>query len=671
MEKYDDKLCISHDELTDGIVSAATLQKMVQRKRVKRVRRACYGQSALYAVETLPHEMRAEVYRRRPDIVEHTESRPFMENIEPDGEAMAYYAAYTLPDGRHLPTDKQTELCNAAAVLRMMGHLAERANSHRLRQSRPKVNTAEFWRRAAAALPRINDQWYNTLPSNPRRLREKYEAFRREGYESLISRKYLNQNAARIISEEQQAVMTQLLAHHNNLDNADIASYYNRVATVKNWDSITASTVGVWRKKLDLVTAAGRRGSTNFRAERAMQVKRSRPTAPFLYWTLDGWTCELLYQQTATDRQGHSTTTYHNRLTLEVVLDPSCNYPIGYAIGTHETPQLIAEALRDAARHSLELTGQMLRACQIQCDHYAIKTMADLYQVMGEKVTPARVKNAKAKVVEPYFGYLNKTYCKKFANWSGYGVTTDPKRQPNAEAINMHRHSFPDEAACRQQIHMMMAVEREKKREELLRLMEQLPAERRLPLSKEQYLLHFGATTGQTNAIEGSGLRPTLLGLRRDYDCWDPTFREHAAEKWTVRYDPDDLTEVLAVNADGTRRYMLAEKYVQPMALADRSAGDAAALERVQDFNRRLEQSVSDRLALTRERTLAIAADAPQVEDILSRLLITDSRGQHKLPKARARLSAAQMAEVEVETVEQPERPLRAAAEDPEDYNLF
>ena len=66
---------------------------------------------------------------------------------------------------------------------------------------------------------------------------------------------------------------------------------------------------------------------------------------------------ELLYQTTTTNKNGHSVTTYCNRLTLEVVLDPCCNYPIGYAIGTHETPELIKEALRNAAQHSRNCSG--------------------------------------------------------------------------------------------------------------------------------------------------------------------------------------------------------------------------------------------------------------------------------------------------------------------------
>lgn len=232
-----------------------------------------------------------------------------------------------------------------------------------------------------------------------------------------------------MLDDEQQAAIKVLLAHHNNLPNTEVARRYNLVAYVKQWPQITASTVAVWREKCDLATAAARRGASNFRDERSMQVKRSRPTAPFLLWTLDGWTVELLFQQTTTDKQGHRTTAYHNRLTLEVVLDPCCRYPIGYAIGSHEMPALIAEALRDAASHSRELTGVMLRSNQIQCDHYGIKTMTDLYNVMAKNLTPARVKNAKAKDIEPYFGYINKAKAFMYgSSWYRMPTITTPAK---------------------------------------------------------------------------------------------------------------------------------------------------------------------------------------------------------------------------------------------------
>lgn len=669
---YNNALCISPQELT-GIVSLSALQKMSQRGVVQQVRRACYGSCALYEVESLPVQYRAEVYRRFPDLKEQAESKPFVESVEPDGKAMQFYADYVLSDGRHLTPEKQTEYANNCAVLRAFGQMLARANSHRMRQSKARMNAGEFWAKAAAALPRLCDRWPNSLPQSPRRLRMKYAEFQEQGYVCMISRKFQNKNAAKVLDDEQTAAMQVLLAHHNNLPDTEVARRYNHVANVKGWPQITASAVGVWREKCDLVTAAARRGATNFRNERSMQVKRRRPTAPFLMWSLDGWTCELLFQQTTVNKQGQRTTTYHNRLTLEVVLDPCCNYPIGYAIGSHETPALIAEALRNAAQHSRELTGQMLRAYQIQCDRYAIKTMTDLYQVMSKHVTPARAHNAKAKPIEPYFNYLNTTFCQKFDNWSGFGVTTDPKKQPNSEALNACRHSFPDEQGVREQIHKIMAYERASKRAQFMQMLANLTDDHRLPLSKENYLLYFGATTGMTNAIEGSGLRPTLLGVKRDYDSFDLTFREHASEKWQVRFDPDDLTEVLAVNEDGSRRYMLREKYVQPMALAERREGDAEQLEAVRAFNKQLEQHVTDQLGEAYKTVDRMIQDIDRQDALLlGRLLLTDSHGQHKLPAAQQRLSAQAITDVEYETLERtPAMPVGWQAEDPESYDIF
>lgn len=394
-----------------------------------------------------------------------------------------------------------------------------------------------------------------------------------------------------------------------------------------------------------------------------MQVKRSRPTAPFLMCSLDGWTVELLYQKTRTDKKGHNVTTYTNRLTIVVVLDPCVDYPMGYAVGDHECPELIKAALRNAAIHSREITGEMLRYNQVQSDRYAIKSMTELYAVLGDKVIPAQAHNAKAKPVEPYFNHLNTTYCQLCPNWSGFGVTTNPKRQPNSEALNKRRHSFPDEAGLRAQIDEMMRLERQQKIGKLMEKLANLKPEHRLPMSREMYLLNFGAETGFKNVLEGCGLRPTILGMKRDYDCFDLTFRDHASERWTVKYDPDDLHEVLAVSEDGTRRYMLEEKYVQPMALADRKPGDAEQLQRVHDYNKALEAETGRRLADHFEdarRVIERAAELPIhgtpalgacIED---RLLLTDSRGQHKDNRSRKRLAAADIEALEVETVEIP-----------------
>lgn len=677
METVNGTICISHAELTGRIITTANLKALVRKGQVKQVQKGGNGREALFAVDSLPMKWRTEVYKRFPDLQEQAESKEFLDTITPDGAAFDFFQGYQLSDGRHLPEDKVLEYSSNAAIMNAFRRCWDAHVSKRQRSGKKTTAAKDFWKRAAAALPRLADSFPHSLPGSPRRLQMKMAEYVRDGYVCFISGKFLNGNAAKVASDEQEQVITALLAHHNNLPDTLVAEGYNRIAEAKEWKPITAGAVAVWREKLGTVIRAGRLGVSNFRNNVTMQVKRSRPTTPFLMWSLDGWTVELLYQTTKPDKKGHNVTTYTNRLTMVVVLDVFNDYPIGYAVGTHESPALIKEALRDAAKHSQALTGSMLRANQVQSDRYAIKTMADLYAVMGDKVTPAQAHNAKAKPVEPYFNYLNTHYCIRCNNWSGFGITSNPKRQPNSDALNRMRHSFPDEAGLRAQIAEMMRLERMAKYEAFMAGFANLKPEHRLPLSRESYLLNYGAETGFKNVLEGCGLRPTILGVKRDYDCFDLSFRDHAAERWTVRYDPDDLSQVLAVNEAGTRRYMLEEKYVQPMALADRKPGDAEQLERVRAYNKQLEAQTAERMALAYRTTEQLIAGTPALRgSIEDRLLITDSRGQHKDQRSRKRLTAADIDSLEVEAVEVPiiqqgQNTTDAEAYRVNDYSIF
>jgi hypothetical protein len=677
MEIIDGKVYLTHEELTGRVITTANLKALVRKKQVRQVQKGGNGRVALFDPDSLPLKYRTEVYKQWPDLKEQAESKEFIDTVEPDGAALDFYQTYKLADGRNLPDDKVLEYASNAAIMNAFRRCWEAHVSKRQRTSKKAVAAKEFWARAAAALPRLADRFPHSLPGSPRRLSMKCAEYVREGYGCFISGKFQNGNAGKVVNDDHKQVLTALLAHHNNLPDTLVAEYYNHFAAAKGWKPITAGAVAVWRDKLGSVIRAGRLGVTNFRNNVTMQVKRSRPTTPLLMWSLDGWTVELLYQTTRTDKNGHNVTTYTNRLTMVVVLDVFNDYPIGYAMGTHESPALIKEALRDAARHTQALFGEMLRANQVQSDRYAIKTMHDLYAVMGGKVTPAQAHNAKAKPVEPYFNYLNTHYCIRCNNWSGFGITSNPKRQPNSDALNRLRHNFPDEAGVRAQIDEMIRLERMVKYEAFMAGFASLKPEHRLPLSRETYLLNYGAETGFKNVLEGCGLRPTILGVKRDYDCFDPSFRDHASERWTVKYDPDDLSRVLAVNEAGTRRYMLEEKYVQPMALADRKPGDAEQLERVRNFNKQLEAEKALQLGTAYRRAGEIIAATPALRgSVEDKLLITDSRGQHKDNRSRKRLTAADIDALEVEAVEVPIIQAGQSQSDAEaykvtDYSIF
>ena len=629
---------INYKDLVPDVMSYEALKKLCQRGKVRRVVMGGNGREAMYDVESLPVRYRREVYRRYPDLAERQRSEGLMDLIEPNAAAEHYFATYLLGEptteeapaggqseerkgGRHLPVAKQREYANNCAILDAIDRQLAKLTCG----EGGKKSKTEFWAEMAESMPRLKERYPNSLPENARSLQRKYTLYKREGFGSMIHKLYQNTNATKVLTEEQDAVLLVLVTQYNNLEDTRIASLYNSIAASQSpcWSTITASTVRNWRKSHPQETAYGRLGATKFKASKSMQVRRSKPTAPFLHWSLDGWTAELLYQK-RTERKSGTVVTYHNRLTMVVVLDTSCDYPMGYAIGDHETPELIKEALRNAALHSRELTGEMLRACQIQSDRYAFKKMSELYSKAGQWVTPAAARNAKAKPIERYFGYLNNTYCKVLHNWAGYGITTDPDKQPNSEAKNALRHCFPDEAGCRQQLVEIIEAERAAKRAELLELLT------RLPMTRADYLLAYGETTSRTIQLEGCGVRPQLLGVRRAYDTFDPTFREYGNADWSVYYDPDDLSNILVTTEGDTRRYLLDEKYVQPMALAEQSAADREELARVQAYNKAQRESVEERIMSAHELVHVALEDNEVGRNILNRLMLLDSKGQHK-----------------------------------------
>lgn len=637
-------------------IAINTIKQLCCRNQVERATRACKGVEATFYYDSFPLRYREMIKTAYPNIEEMVKKdRSFASRVKEDERAREFFRNYIVSEGRHLPQDKQDEYVANASVLNAIKEMMEETIS--ARKGKP-MRKSEFWEKVSGLLPSVATLWAHSLPEYPSRLRDRFKLYINQGYESLIHKGFCNKSAALVVSEEQQSLLMILLGDRRNLDNEQVRALYNTMAKKMEWAEISTSTVANWREKLELSTFAGRRGENAFNNVKAMQHRRSRPSSAMLMWSADGWDVELLYQKTTTDKKGHSVTTYSNRLNVVVVLDVCCDYPVGYAIGDYENPNLIREALKNAVNHTKALFGERLRACQFQSDRYAIKSLMSTYQAIGDKVVPAQVKNAKAKPVERFFLSINKRYCQLMPNWSGFGVTSRKESQPNIDQLNKMRSMFPDEQGCREQIARIMEMERARKREAYMKLYDNLTDEHRLVMSTEDYLLEFGETTGYTNALQGNGLQPKIEGQRYVYDCFDLNFRKLGHIKWSVRYDREDMSKALAVSESGEYRFMLEEKYVQPMALADRQDGDALQLARVNAFNKAAKETIADQLCAAQEKVLDLFNENPQIDQTLSKLILVDSQGQHK--NQRNRLKAANVEEIEessYEVVEVAEEP--------------
>ncbi len=596
--------------------------------------RSCFGSEALVLYNSLDRETKdALVFKFGKPQVEIKKSW-FAQHYSADRLAFDFYVKHTYgTDNKKLDLSYVEQYTYNASVLNTV--LLMKTNRKQYLKGN-NITTVDIWQSLSNDVNAFREVDHN-LPTTKDSLRRKVVQYSKYGYGSLISDKFGLQNALKVKEKEQMALLDELIAKHNNLDNVLIANIYNMVASRMEWATITAQTVGNRKEKTNLVTYAGRNGSTALSNNLLMQNKRTKPTKPMLFWTADGWDTELMYQKTSVDKNGNSTTTYHNRLTMIVILDAFNKYPVGYAIGTHETPELIKEALRNAINHTQELFGQKYNPRQLQTDNYQTKVLTPVYQACTKYYTPAKVKNAKSKIVEPYFNSINKTYCRLLDNWSGYNVDSGSKNQPNSEMLNKLKNFFPDEKGCRAQLESIIATERVKKGKEYFENWQNVPEDLKLPMSQESFLLALGKDTGETNKLVGSGLNVTIEGVKATYDSYDLNFRKQAHYDWKIIYDNANIDQVMAVSPDQKQRFMLERKYVQAMALDDRKPDDAMQLQRTASFNKDATVYI---LEERKENAVLIENlfDNPLLSDTLAKHLLVDSRGQHKDVKSRERL---------------------------------
>lgn len=638
---YNNTLTIPAKALYDdlGVISESNYKHLCSNGKINKVVTARgLGNRALVEFDSIPERFRVQIVKILGYPPKKNTQNLILNFYKDDYEAVDFFAYYLLDDYRTLSTEKQEEYVKNAQMLQAVEQYVKETVSF-VRSRNGKRGLTEIWKDAATAVAEVKEQTGHSLPKSSRRLKEKLEEFKKDGYSSLVSDNFGNKKAVKVKDDNQEALLRTLLRDHRTLDNEQIAVIYNAVAKIQQFPELTASTIGNYRKKWNLLVMAGTKGEKGFDNKIAMHVKRSAPTSPMLFWTVDGWDAELLYQKSVTTLKGANTTTYHNRLTMVVVLDPSVKYPVGYAIGTHENADLIKAALRNAVQHTEELFGAKHKVLQIQADNYAKKEMTSFYEFVSDKFTPAKVGNAKSKVIEPWFKHFNKTYCQLAPNWSGQGVKS--KVQPNDEYLNKIRHSFPDELGCRMQLERMIEMERERLKDEYLKAYSEMPADAKKQISQQEYLLHFGETTGFTNKLSHNGLHVAINGKKMEYDSFDINFRMNAHLNWTIKFDSNDLTQVLAHNEEQNISFLLDQKYVQPMALYDRQEGDGEELQKVRNFNQKAKEIVLETQAEDSRIVNQMFIQNPELDNTLAKMVIVDSRGQHKDQRNSKRLEPA------------------------------
>lgn len=511
---------------------------------------------------------------------EYVAKEPIRKMVQLDPAAELFFKDHRYDEDKYLPFEHQVKYTTAASWLNLLIKLNE---NKRIIKKDLNLSLEKFWSNVCDIIKADNID----LPTSYRRLLNKMDEYKESGYAVLIDWRFGNKLSAKIgktdvgfneeVYNKQISLIRNAATRANNFDAQQITSAVNMIFEKNNWPTVSLTTVYNICKENSHLTMPGRRGKREYNNHISMQHLRKRPEFPLHYLTLDGWTVELLYQEDKT---------YNNRLVVVIVLDVMNNYPIGYAIGDRENTELIRMANRNASLHIHQLFGDYYQPKQLQSDNYGIANLTPFYQAMAHLHTPAAVGNAKSKVIEPYFKYLNKTYCQRFPNWSGFNITSKKDNQPNTEYLNMIKRSFPTKEEVIAQIEMFINQERKTKIDQYMQGWQALPDHEKVTMNIMDRIMVFGKPTNYTNTITGMGLNVTIGGQKLVYDSFDPAFRSLQHLKWQVVYDECDLSSILVINEESKRRFVLDSKRALPMDIHSMNAEDHEYRSRITNFNK-------------------------------------------------------------------------------------
>ena len=192
---YGNIRCVTYAELVEsGLISIHMYKKYAREKRFRIVRRGGNGRKALIDFESLPDKVRSAYLKMFPKVEMEKEGKISRLSLKPDFSAVVYfYDRYRLPNGARLADHLISEyVLNAEVMNRMIRFEKE------LIQSYAKIGcngTKQLWESVYKYCEDLRKVYSHTLPRCERRLHDKFNAYKKEGYIVLISAKNGNKNA--------------------------------------------------------------------------------------------------------------------------------------------------------------------------------------------------------------------------------------------------------------------------------------------------------------------------------------------------------------------------------------------------------------------------------------------------------------------------------------------
>ncbi|MCE8697940.1 hypothetical protein [Phocaeicola vulgatus] len=195
---------LSEEELAP-IMSIPNYKKLAAKEKINVVRSGRgLGGYVLVEIATMPLRFQERIKLKYGDMKEDVIRNWLGSHYHIDAKAREFYTRFRFDNGDTLPPEHIQEYTVNASVIEAVMRAMEDATFMRKAMKAGPVN----WGELAGAVSYYQAEFGHTLPVSSNRFKKRVNDFKANGYESLISRKFMNQNRRKVTYDIERLLLS-------------------------------------------------------------------------------------------------------------------------------------------------------------------------------------------------------------------------------------------------------------------------------------------------------------------------------------------------------------------------------------------------------------------------------------------------------------------------------
>lgn len=372
---------LSMEELAP-IMSVPNYKKLAARKEINVVRQGKgLGSYALIEIATMPLRFQERIKLKYGDMKEDVIRNWLGSHYHIDAKARDFYTRFRFDNGDTLPPEHIQEYTVNASVIEAVMRAMEDATFMRKAMKAGLVN----WGELAGAISYYQAEFGHTLPVSSNRFKKRVNDFKANGYESLISRKFMNQNRRKVTydierlllsidAQPEQPFNTTVWEQYNMFVQGDLELYDPETGEVLNPADFTDKDGNPL--VLSPATVANYLNNPKNKALRAKlhmsQWDFNNAYRPYHLRSIGEFS---LSKVSLDDRDLPRPMKDGNRVKAYYAYDVVSGAVVGYAYNRYKTTELFLDCMRNMFQ-TLDRNGMYIPA-ELEVEHHLVSDFAD------------------------------------------------------------------------------------------------------------------------------------------------------------------------------------------------------------------------------------------------------------------------------------------------------